>query len=306
MQVWCSIEEVTPPAGGAVLTIGNFDGLHLGHRQIIARVRGRAAQIGAASVVLTFDPHPVRVLAPDRTLLLLTPMAERIRKLGDLGLDALLVLPFTAELAAWPPQQFVQRVLVDRLAVKELLVGGNFRFGYRQTGNVDLLWEMGPKGGFTVQVVDPIQALGGVVSSTRVRDLLSQGRVGLAGRLLGQPYEVAGPIVPGRGIGQKQTVPTYNLAPYPELLPRRGVYITSTNGVPSVTNIGSNPTFGETAVHLESHLLEAPGETATEMRVAFHVRIRDEKKFPTVEALRERIARDIAAARRFFRRRAAL
>ena len=144
------------------------------------------------------------------------------------------------------------------------------------------------------------------MSSTRIRSLITEGRVSLAARLLGRAYEVAGPIVPGRGIGSKQTVPTYNLAPYPELLPKRGVYITTTNGVPSVTNIGHNPTFGERELHLESHLLENPGASATQMRVSFHFRIRDEVKFPSPEALRARIGRDIATARHYFRRRKAL
>lgn len=306
MQIWRSLDEVTRPAGGAVMTIGNFDGVHIGHRAIVGMIREHAAQAKASAVVLTFDPHPVRVLSPERPLQLLTPMPERIRLLQELGLDALLVLPFTMELAAWPPQQFVQKVLVERLGVTQLLVGGNFRFGYRQSGNVDLLWEMAPKAGFAVHIVDPIQALGDVVSSTRIRNLLAQGRAGLAARLLGRPYEVSGPIVPGRGIGHTKTVPTYNMATYPELLPQRGVYVTTTNGVPSVTNIGLSPTFGEIALHLESHLLEPPAGEATEMRVAFHFRIRDEKKFATPEALRERILRDIEAAKRFFRRQAAL
>lgn len=300
MHIWRSLEEIVQPPANAVLTIGNFDGLHCGHRHVIDLVRQRAAQLRGAAVALTFDPHPSRVLAPERAPSLLTPMPERIRLLETAGLDALLVLPFTKELAAWPPEDFVQRVMVERLKIKEVLVGGNFRFGYRQAGNVDLLWQLGPQAGFTVHVIDPIQVRGGLVSSTRIRGLLTQGRVSLAARLLGRPYEVVGPIVPGRGIGSKQTVPTYNLAPYPELLPKRGVYITTTNGVPSVTNIGHNPTFGETKLHLESHLLEAPSGPAAEMRVAFHFRIRDEVKFPSPEALRSRIGKDIARAKKYF------
>ena len=300
MQIWRSLEEITQPPANAVLTIGNFDGLHCGHRHVIDLMRKTAAQMNGGSVALTFDPHPSRVLAPQRAPLLLTPMPERIRLLEAAGLDALLVLPFTKELAAWPPEDFVQRVMVERLKIKEVLVGGNFRFGYRQAGNVDLLWQLGAQAGFAVQVIDPIQVRGGLVSSTRIRTLLTEGRVSLAARLLGRSYEVVGPIVPGRGIGRKQTVPTYNLAPYPELLPKRGVYITTTNGVHSVTNIGHNPTFGETELHLESHLLEDPGTPTTEMRVAFHFRIRDEVKFPSPETLRARIGRDIAMARRYF------
>ena len=302
MQIWRSLEEIVHPPANAVLTIGNFDGLHLGHRHIIDLLRKASAQMNGTSVALTFDPHPSRVLAPQRAPLLLTPIPERIRLLEAAGVDSLLVLPFTKESASWPPEEFVQRVMVERLKIKEVLVGGNFRFGHRQTGNVDLLWQLGAQARFTVQVIDPIQVRGGLVSSTRIRTLLTEGRVSLAARLLGRSYEVVGPVVPGRGIGHKQAVPTYNLAPYPDLLPKRGVYITTTNGAPSVTNIGHNPTFGKTELHLESHLLEDPGAPATEMRVAFHFRIRDEVKFPSPEALRVRIGRDIAAARRYFSR----
>ncbi len=311
MRVWKSLEEVEGPLPHVVLTIGNFDGLHLGHRRILAAVRERAAQAGGTSLALTFDPHPVRVLAPGREFRLLTPLPEKIALLETTGLDALLVLPFTAELSHLAPEEFVRGVLVEGLQAKELFVGGNFRFGYRQAGNVDLLWELGAKLAFTVQMVEPVEARGDVVSSTCIRSLIAQGRVGLAARLLGRFYCVRGPIVPGRGYGRKQTVPTLNMAPYPELLPQRGVYVTETECCGarsrSVTNIGYNPTFGETEFHLESHLLDGALDASRlasvrEMCVFFHHRIRDEIKFPSAEALRERIGRDIAAAQRYFRR----
>jgi riboflavin kinase/FMN adenylyltransferase len=310
MVVWSSPSEVSRSLAHAVVTIGNFDGVHLGHQRIIASVCARARQSGGTSVALTFDPHPVRVLAPHRPFRLLTPMPEKVRLFEAAGLDAVLVLRFTQDIVSLKPEEFVRGILVDCLQAKEILVGGSFRFGHRQTGNVDLLWEMGAKLGFGVQVVDPVQARGGVVSSTRIRELIATGRIGAAGRLLGRFYAVQGPVIAGRGIGKRQVVPTLNLAPYPELLPLRGVYITETEcgGVrgPSVTNIGTNPTFGETELHLESHMLQPPPEDAAhadEMRVVFHHRIRDEIKFPNAGALRARIASDIAAARRYFRRR---
>jgi riboflavin kinase/FMN adenylyltransferase len=309
VRVWNSPEEVAGSLPHVALTIGNFDGVHLGHQHVFSALRERAALAKGTSLALTFDPHPVRVLAPERAFKLLTPMPERLGLFEAAGLDALVILPFTADVAGLAPEEFVRRIIVERLQAKEVLVGGNFRFGHRKAGNVDLLWELGAKLGFQVQIIGPVQVRGEVVSSTRIRNLVAEGRVGPAARLLGRPFAVRGPIVPGRGIGRSKTVPTFNMAPYPELLPLRGVYITETEAGglrgPSVTNIGHNPTFGETELHLESHLLEAPPENwkpGPEMRVSFHHRIREEIKFPTAAALRERITRDIAAARRYFRR----
>ncbi len=292
-----------------IVTIGNFDGLHLGHQRILAKVRARAAVTGGDSLALTFDPHPVRVLAPQREIRLLTPLPEKLRLFEAEGLSAVLVLPFTSAVAALAPEDFVRGILVDCLHAKEILVGGNFRFGHRQAGDVSLLIEMGRKLGFTVKVVAPVQRRGEVVSSSRIRAAIAEGNMGLATRLLGRPFAVQGPVGKGRGIGTSKTVPTLNLAPYAELLPLRGVYITETDcgqlRGPSVTNIGHNPTFGETDLHLESHLLNVPARNQAPgkiMRVTFHERIRDEVRFPSAEALRERIGRDIAAARRYFQR----
>src|SRR6266404_4886930 len=221
-------------------------------------------------------PHPVRVLSPERELKLLTPMPERLKLLEAAGLDGVLVLRFDAALAALLPQDFVRQILVERLRVRDILVGGNFRFGRQAAGNVDLLWEMSTRHDFRVSVVDPMQARGDVVSSTRIRNLIAAGRVSAAARLLGGHYSVNGPIAPGRGIGKREVVPTLNMAPYPELLPMRGVYVTETecggHCGQSVTNIGRNPTVGETALHLESHYLEAPPDGWThgaEMSVSF-------------------------------------
>ncbi len=312
LRVWRSLEEVERPLPHPVVTIGNFDGVHLGHQAILSALAKRAPETGGISLVLTFDPHPVRVLAPEREIHLLTPLAQKIALFEASGLETLLVLPFTLDLSRLSPEDFVRRVLVEGLGVKDVLVGENFRFGYRQAGNAELLSKLAARMGFRVELVAPVRMRGEVVSSTRIRNLIARGCVGLAARLLGRLYSVEGPIVPGRGIGRAKTVPTLNMAPYPELLPLSGVYITETESCGrrdlSVTNIGLNPTFGETVFHLESHLLEAspegpepaPGQA---MRVFFHRRIRDEMKFPSAEALRERIGRDIADAHRYFRRR---
>jgi len=309
MQVWRSLSELPAFPGRAVVTIGNFDGVHIGHRYLFDDVCARAAAVEASAIVLTFDPHPVHLLAPDRELKLLTPMPERLRLFAESNLDGVLILRFDAELAAMPAQDFVQQILVDRLRVCEILVGHDFRFGFRAVGNVDLLREMGAQHDFRMTPVTPLQSRGKTVSSTRIRKLIAAGSVAAAARLLGRHYAVVGPIATGRGIGGRETVPTLNLAPYPELLPLRGVYVTRTecNGWSgrSVTNIGRNPTMGETELHLESHYLDTPplgwvhGE---EMRVTFLFRIREEIKFPSVEALRERIGRDIRLARKYFAR----
>jgi riboflavin kinase/FMN adenylyltransferase len=307
MQVWRNLEQVAALPGRAVVTIGNFDGVHIGHRYLFEEVRARASASGASAVVLTFDPHPVHLLAPDRELKLLTPMPERLTLFAQSQLDGVLVLRFDAALAAMPAEDFVRQILVDRLRAREILVGRDFRFGYRALGNVELLHTMGTQHDFRMTPVTPLQSRGATVSSTRIRKLIASGCVCAAARLLGRHYSVVGPIATGRGIGGRETVPTLNLAPYPELLPMRGVYVTRTecNGWsgPSVTNIGRNPTMGETELHLESHLLDAPPAGWTrgeEMRVTFLFRIREEIKFPSVEALRERIGQDIRLARKYF------
>jgi riboflavin kinase / FMN adenylyltransferase len=293
--------------GRAVVTIGNFDGVHIGHRYLFEEVCVRAAAAGASAIVLTFDPHPVHLLAPDRELKLLTPMPERLKLFAESQLDGVLVLRFDAELAAMPAEDFVRQILVERLRAREILVGRDFRFGWRAIGNVELLHTMGTEHDFRMTPVTPLQSRGATVSSTRIRKLIAAGCVSAAARLLGRHYSVVGPIATGRGIGGRKTVPTLNLAPYPELLPLRGVYVTRTecNGWsgPSVTNIGRNPTVGETELHVESHFLDTPpvGWTHGEgMRVTFLFRIREEIKFPSVEALRERIGRDIALTRKYF------
>ena len=290
----------------SIITIGNFDGVHIGHRQLFLQVREHAAVHGDRPLAVTFDPHPVRLLAPQRELKLLTPMPDRLALLRAAGMEPVL-LAFDAQLAALSPQDFVSTILVDRLHAREILVGGNFRFGRNAAGNVDLLWEMGRLHDFSVTVVDPVQQRGNVVSSTRIRHLIAAGGVSAASRLLGRPYAVHAPVVAGCGVGRRETVPTLNMAPYPELLPMRGVYVTETDcgeySGQSVTNIGFNPTFGERPQHLESHYLNAPPagwQPADEMRVTFLFRIRDEIKFPNVDALRQRISRDIARARRYF------
>jgi len=310
MRIYRSLDEVPRDFGPCALTIGNFDGVHFGHRQILRTVVGLAGKRRWKSAVLTFDPHPTRVVAPDRTPTLLTSPAHRAELMQEEGIEQVLILPFTAELAKLSPEDFVQKLLVDRLQARAVLVGDNFCFGYRQSGTVSLLKEMGGRLGFETDIVPAVSWRGRVVSSSSIRSLLAAGRVSLAGRLLQHPYALEGAVVEGRGVGSKQTVPTLNLAPDAGLIPAAGVYLTRAldleNGRQwnSITNIGYRPTFGESdRLSIETFLLEPfSGDTPGRLRVEFLWRVRDERKFENPAALKEQILRDVRIARDYFRR----
>jgi len=307
VKVWRSLAEFPGALPYPVLTIGNFDGVHLGHRSILETVCGRAAESEGTSVVVTFDPHPTRVVAPERAPRLLTPLPVKLELLEKAGLAAALVLPFTEELSRLTPEEFAQQILAGRLRAREVVVGENFRFGHKQAGDVRILSELGRKLGFPVQVVAPVRVRGQVVSSSRIRELIAEGRVAQANRLLGRCFSLRGRIVRGRGIGRAQTVPTLNLEPYADLLPACGIYITETvcdgQRAASVTNVGYSPTFDVNELRVECYLLEgAPRPSAAQMEVIFWRWLREELKFSTAEALKARILRDAAAARTFFRR----
>ena len=309
MYVWHHLEEFPGGFAHPVVTIGNFDGVHLGHQEILRETRRRAAQAGGVALVLTFDPHPLRILAPERAPRLLTPLPEKLRLLEQAGVFGVMAAQFTRDFSMLAPEEFVRQVLVERLGPREVVVGDNFRFGYRHAGDVRLLAELGRQAGFTVHDVAPVRVRGGVVSSSRIRDLLAGGRVPQANRLLGRCFSVRGYIVPGRGLGRAITVPTLNMEHYSEVLPAGGVYITETacDGVrsSSVTNIGHAPTFDgqHRELRLESFLLEAtPPESAESMEVFFWRRLRDERKFPSPEHLKGQIMRDVERAQTFFRR----
>lgn len=307
MKVWRSLEEVPRGMPYPVVTIGNFDGVHLGHRRIIEIVRERAEREAGTSIVLTFDPHPGRVLAPHREFKLVTPTPSKLELFEKLGLDAAVVLPFTEAFSHLAPEEFVRHVLVKAIGAREVVVGDNFRFGYKHAGNVHLLEQLGRQMGFQADDVPPVKIRGGVVSSSRIRELLRQGNVALAGRLLGRCFSIRGRIVSGHRIGRSRTVPTLNLEPYAEMLPRDGVYITETacDGGPravSVTNVGQSPTFHLHELRVESFLLEgAPPPHASRMEVFFWARLRDELEFASAEALKAQILDDAARTRRFFR-----
>jgi riboflavin kinase / FMN adenylyltransferase len=291
------------PAVPTAMSIGNFDGVHTGHRKILEDVAQRAHQSGWMSAVLTFDPHPAKVLRPDAAPLQIETLAQRLDGFSRAGIEAVLVLPFTLELAQVKARDFVERFLVETMATKAVLVGESFRFGNRQEGDVELLEKLGEKFGFEVDIIAPVGDGNSIVSSSAIRQAVRDGRVDEARNMLGRPFALGGEIHPGTGQGQKLVVPTLNLTTQQELLPKNGVYATESlvNGktYQSVTNIGVRPTFGGQQLAIESNLFDfSEALTSGPMEVRFKSRLRDEQKFPTVEALREQVLQDIETARK--------
>jgi riboflavin kinase / FMN adenylyltransferase len=292
---------------GAVVSIGNFDGMHLGHQKIIRAVVERARQQQAVPTVITFDPHPLKVLRPAQAPPLVCTLAQRLAGFASLGVEAALVLRFDAALAACSPEQFVREFLAGQLRAKSVLIGDNFRFGHKQAGNAVALQEMGARLGFTVEIIPPVVSNGEVVSSTAVRRAVGEGRITDATRLLGRPFALTGEIRRGEGRGSTILVPTLNLAPEQELLPKTGVYATESLAggqlYRSATNIGFRPTFNGTHLSVESHLFDfAERLTEGRLEVRFWERLREEQKFSGPQELRSQIAIDLERARDFFRR----
>lgn len=291
-----------------VLALGNFDGLHRGHMKIIDRVRQRAGERGGTPAAMTFDPHPPRVLRPDKAPALLMTHEQKIEALRRSGMQGVAFVRFTRALSQWDPETFVRTVLVEWLHVSEIWVGANFLFGHERAGTFTVLRSLGSRYGFRAEKIDPVRYKDFVVSSTRVRRLVSEGRVDEAAALLGHHYFVDGTVVRGAGRGRSIGVPTANLATPNDLVPPAGVYATlaSVDGVtlPAVTNIGLRPTFGdvETPV-IETHLLDTDRDLYDRaVRLVFVQRLRDERQFPDVDALRAQIDADIRSARRLFGR----
>jgi riboflavin kinase / FMN adenylyltransferase len=285
-----------------VVTIGNFDGVHLGHQKILSGVTERARANDLESAVLTFYPHPARVLRPEAAPTMLMTLEQRLTAFDAMGINAALVLQFDAELAKVSAEDFARIFLVDALRAKSVLVGDNFRFGNRQGGDVKLLQEIGRRSDFEVVIVPPVVEDGLVVSSTAVRQALRDGRVEDAEPLLGRPFSLKGEIRPGTGQGRKLIVPTLNLSTDQETLPKNGVYATATVLGPriywSVTNIGVRPTFDGHQLAIESHLFDFSEQlTSGKMEVIFLKRLRDEQKFSGPQALREQVLKDIERAK---------
>jgi riboflavin kinase/FMN adenylyltransferase len=269
----------------------------------------RSKGLGAKSIAVTFEPHPTRILRPDHSFKLLTPTSEKLRLLAATGIDAVLLLPFSRDLSLMTPHQFAHDILKVRLHACEIHEGYNFHFGHKASGDIHTLRELGRKMGFEVHDYPEMRLRGEPVSSSHIRRLLREGRASRARHLLARPFSILSTAGRGRGYGSKYTVPTINLARYEELVPKDGVYITrtrvGTECFDSVTNIGNRPTFGADSFAVESHLLNFhPLEVMAETEVEIHFldRVRDEIKFPSVEALREQIGHDVKKTQKYFRR----
>lgn len=305
MRVVHDLSEFRKPLAASAVTIGNFDGVHLAHQALLERVVRSAREAGGKAVAITFDPHPAQILAPERAPRILTPPEAKIALIAREAIDLLVILRFTRELALLSPAEFVQRILVEKLGAAVVHVGSNFRFGHRRAGDTEALVELGRQGGFRVEALPMLTVRGQQISSSRVRSLLAEGKVEIAGRLLGRPFNVSGAIVSGEGVGQKRTVPTLNLEPVKQQLPQNGVYVTRTRldkeRYESVTNIGHKPTFGPHPVTVESYLLNFRGEVqAARMEVEFLYRLRDEIKFPNAESLKKQIEKDVCRSVKYF------
>jgi len=307
MQVFRKLEDVPADYRPTFVSVGNFDGVHRAHAHVLREIVARARASGGKAVAITFEPHPTRILKPDAGLKLLTPAAEKLRWLEQTGIDAVLLLPFGRDLSLMAPRQFAELVLKNGLHAREVHEGFNFRFGHKAAGDVTQLNEFGREMGFEVKVYPEMTLRGETVSSSQIRKLVAAGRVSRARHLLGRAFCILAAPGRGRGYGSKYTVPTINLARYEELVPMDGVYITwtrvGTERFDSVTNVGNRPTFGAELFAIETHLLNFhPIELTpdTEVEICFLDRLRDEIKFPSVDALREQIARDVKKARRYF------
>jgi riboflavin kinase/FMN adenylyltransferase len=311
MKIYRQLADLPAATTPVIATIGNFDGVHLGHQGVIAEVIERARFLGGLSLAITFDPHPARVLRPKTPFPLLTPLHRKLELLAATRIDACLILPFTDELRHMHPRDFATDILVNAVHATEVHEGENFRFGYHAEAGIDGLESLGHELGFGVTVYAPRSVRGFPVSSSRIRKIIGGGDVSHARALLGRPFSVDSTPASGRGYGTRYAVPTINLAPYPELLPAHGVYITTlavgtgsnAETFESVTNIGNRPTFGAGSFAVESHLLDFHPIELTEqtpLRLTFLRRLRAERPFPSTFALREQIARDVTQARRYF------
>jgi riboflavin kinase/FMN adenylyltransferase len=307
MRIYHQLDQLLQATTPVVATIGNFDGVHLGHRSVIDEVIARARFLSGLSLAITFDPHPARVLRPEQPFPLITPLPRKLELLAETGIDATLVLPFTESFCHMSARDFATHILRDSIHATEVHEGENFRFGYRAEAGIDGLGELGRQLGFTVRSYAPRTLRGGPISSSRIRTLIAAGEVSWTRALLGCPFAIDSTPASGRGYGTRYAVPTINLAPYAELLPANGVYITTLRAgdetFEAVTNIGNRPTFGADSFAVESHLLNFhPIDLAhdTPLRLRFLRRLRAEQKFPTPELLRAQILRDVAQAQRYF------
>ncbi len=308
MKVYRDPLGLDDPPRGALLSIGNFDGVHIGHQTVLRHVVKRAREHDAVAVAMTLDPHPVKLLRPREAPLLVTTLDQRLQLIAQTGIEATMVVPFTHRLARMSAEDFVVNVLVDRLAVREVYIGANFRFGADRVGDVDLLVRMGRELGFSAAAAPTVETDGAVVSSSRVRGLIAEGRVSEVSNLLDRFMFVDGRVLEGKKLGRKLGFPTINVEWENEAIPSRGVYVTATHipsfhrTFPSVTNLGVRPTVYENSVAtMESHLLDFAADVYQErVRLFFLKRLRDELHFSSTPQLMTQISTDVEATRRWF------
>lgn len=311
MKEFRSVEAARGKFGPGALAIGNFDGVHIGHRALLGETVRYASAHGIAPAALTFYPHPTAIVAPQHVPPLICSLEKRIQLLAAAGAERILVLPFTPEVAHMSPEEFVSRILVDALGTKAVFVGENFHFGHKQSGTPDVLRALAEQYGFFVRFLQPLAMRSEIVSSSAVRRYLASGNVSRAGRLLGRCFSLEGLVVTGHGVGSKQTVPTLNLRPAADRIVPRGVYVTETveqssnRHWESITNAGFRPTFGGDELTVETFLLgKLEGDAPQEIEVRFHHFVRAERQFPSPEALKQQIFKDVSVAQKYWRRRA--
>jgi riboflavin kinase/FMN adenylyltransferase len=307
LRIFRSLQEFPRDFGPTIVTVGNFDGVHLGHQHVLRQVVQRARASGSKAVIVTFDPHPLRILRPDAAPKLITPQPLKEKLLAQTGVDALLVIPFTRDFSMTAPLDFARNILSGKLQAREVHEGENFHFGHKAEGNAQRLADFGRELGFEVKTYPVMMVRGEPVSSSHIRKLISCGKVSRACRLLGRVFSIAAAPGRGRGYGHKYTVPTINLSRYDELVPGDGVYLTRTRvgdeTFNSVTNVGTRPTFGDELFAIETHLLDFhPLEVTaqTEVEISFLRWRRPEIKFPNPEALKKQIGMDVQKANRYF------
>ena len=304
MRFYEGSAELAGAAAGCVLTVGNFDGVHLGHQSLLRAVLDRGQALGKPTALYTFDPHPRRVLASDGSPPRLMTWDQLATELERTGIDILVRERFTREFAAMAPEAFLSDIIRARLQPAEIYVGRDFHFGKERSGSGETLLRLGPELGIRVEIVPQVKAAEVDVSSTRIREALARGDVAGAALCLGRPYSIWGAVVRGAERGRTLGFPTLNLATENELIPSNGVYATTARFLdeatesPSVTNVGTRPTFEPGRVLVETHLIDGEGDFyGRRVAVSFHARIRPEQRFPGPEALKEQIAKDVLAAR---------
>lgn len=305
----CTLDSLPEHISNPVVTIGNFDGVHKGHQALFTKLKDRAKELKGTSLVITFEPHPIKVMSPEKLKPLITVLEQKKELVITQGIDLLLLIKFTMKFSGIAARDFVKDILVDKIRIKEIIVGYDYAFGHNREGNIQLLREMGKEFDFTVTQVEPVYAGNTLVSSTSIRNLILEGKISEANRLLGRDYQLMGEVVKGRRRGKPLLgYSTANLKLPEGLIPREGVYIVTVELegrlYQGLTNIGYNPTFKNKVLSIETHILDFSADIVSQnIKVNFLARLRDEIRFGTAEELSQQITRDIEGAREFFRER---